>query len=81
MDIGLKALAVLSMIGGTVLAPATSGASLYATYSGAAYLAADNAYSAFNGHTMITGNQLSTEERVWAGIDAVVNVFSMGSAA
>mgnify|MGYP001681506119 CR=1 FL=1 len=69
------------MIGGTVLAPATSGASLYATYSGAAYLAADNAYSAFNGHTMITGNQLSTEERVWAGIDAVVTVFSMGSTA
>ena len=81
VDIGLKALAVLSMIGGTVLAPATSGASLYATYSGAAYLAADNAYSAFNGHTMITGNQLSTEERVWAGIDAVVTVFSMGSTA
>ena len=80
MDIGLKALAVLSMIGGTVLAPATSGASLYATYSGAAYLAADNAYSAFNGHTMITGNQLSTEERVWAGIDAVVTLVSMGSA-
>ena len=80
VDIGLKALAVLSMIGGTVLAPATSGASLYATYSGAAYLAADNAYSAFNGHTMITGNQLSTEERVWAGIDAVVTLVSMGSA-
>ena len=80
VDIGIKALAVLSMIGGTVLAPATSGASLYATYSGAAYLAADNAYSAFNGHTMITGNQLSTEERVWAGIDAVVTLVSMGSA-
>ena len=80
VDIGLKALAVLSMIGGTVLAPATSGASLYATYSGAAYLAADSAYSAINGHTMITGNQLSTEERVWAGIDAVVTLVSMGSA-
>ena len=80
VDIGLKALAVLSMIGGTVLAPTTSGASLYATYSGAAYLAADNAYSAFNGHTMIAGNQLSTEERVWAGIDAVVTLVSMGSA-
>ena len=81
VDIGLKALAVLSMIGGTVLAPATSGASLYATYSGAAYLAADNAYSAATGHTMIAGTQLSTEERIWAGIDAVVTVFSMGSAA
>ena len=80
MDIGLKALAVLSMIGGTVLAPTTSGASLYATYSGAAYLAADNAYSAATGHTMIAGNQLSTEERVWAGIDAVVTLVSMGSA-
>ena len=68
------------MIGGTVLAPTTSGASLYATYSGAAYLAADNAYSAATGHTMIAGNQLSTEERVWAGIDAVVTLVSMGSA-
>ena len=68
------------MIGGTVLAPTTSGASLYATYSGAAYLAADNAYSAATGHTMIAGNQLSTEERVWAGIDVVVTLVSMGSA-
>ena len=81
VDIGLKALAVLSMIGGAVLAPATGGTSLTVTYAAGAYLAADNAYSAFNGHTMITGNQLSTEERVWAGIDAVVTVFSMGSAA
>ena len=45
-----------------------------------AYLAADSAYSAFNGHTMITGNQLSTEDRVWAGIDAAVTLVSMGSA-
>ena len=44
-----------------------------------AYLAADSAYSAFNGHTMITGNQLSTEDRVWAGIDAAVTLVSMGS--
>ena len=81
VDIGLKALAVLSMIGGAVLAPATGGTSLTVTYAAGAYLAADNAYSAATGHTMITGTQLSTEERVWAGIDAVVTVFSMGSAA
>ena len=81
VDIGIKALAVLSMIGGAVLAPATGGASLTVTYAAGAYLAADNAYSAATGHTMIAGNQLSTEERVWAGIDAVVTVFSMGSAA
>ena len=81
VDIGLKALAVLSMIGGAVLAPATGGTSLTVTYAAGAYLAADNAYSAATGHTMITGTQLSTEERIWAGIDAVVTVFSMGSAA
>ena len=81
MDIGIKALAVLSMIGGAVLAPATGGTSLAVTYAAGAYMAADSAYSAATGHTMITGTQLSTEERVWAGIDAVVTVFSMGSAA
>ena len=81
VDIGIKALAVLSMIGGAVLAPATGGTSLTVTYAAGAYLAADNAYSAATGHTMITGTQLSTEERIWAGIDAVVTVFSMGSAA
>ena len=81
VDIGIKALAVLSMIGGAVLAPATGGTSLTVTYAAGAYLAADSAYSAATGHTMITGTQLSTEERIWAGIDAVVTVFSMGSAA
>ena len=81
VDTGLKALAILAMIGGTLLAPATGGASLYATYAGGAYLAGDSAYSSVTGHTMITGTQLSTEERVWAGIDAAVTMFSMGSAA
>ena len=81
VDIGIKALAVLSMIGGAVLAPATGGTSLAVTYAAGAYMAADSAYSAATGHTMITGTQLSTEERIWASIDAVVTVFSMGSAA
>ena len=81
VDTGLKVAATLAMIGGALLAPVTGGASLYATYAGAAYLAADSTYSAATGHTMITGTQLSTEDRVWAGIDAAVTVFSMGSAA
>ena len=76
----LKAIAVFGMIGGAVLAPATGGTSLTVSYASMAYLAADSAYSAFNGHTMITGNQLSTEDRVWAGIDAAVTLVSMGSA-
>ena len=75
----LKAIAVFGMIGGAVLAPATGGTSLTVSYASMAYLAADSAYSAFNGHTMITGNQLSTEDRVWAGIDAAVTLVSMGS--
>ena len=81
LDIGLKTLAVLSMIGGAALAPATGGTSLTATYAGGTYLAADGAYSAIEGHSFITGTQLTTEERVWAGIDSVVTIASMGSAA
>ena len=81
VDIGLKTLAVLSMIGGAALAPATGGTSLTATYAAGTYLAADSAYSAIEGHSFITGTQLSTEERVWAGIDSVVTIASMGSAA
>ena len=79
VDMALKAIAVFGMIGGAVLAPATGGTSLTVSYASMAYLAADSAYSAFNGHTMITGNQLSTEDRVWAGIDAAVTLVSMGS--
>ena len=81
LDIGLKTLAVLSMIGGAALAPATGGTSLTATYAGGTYLATDSAYSAIEGHSFITGTQLTTEERVWAGIDSVVTIASMGSAA
>ena len=69
VDIRLKTLAVLSMIGGAALAPATGGTSLTATYAGGTYLAADSAYSAIEGHSFITGTQLTTEERIWAGID------------
>ena len=79
MDMALKVVAFLGMAGGTILAPVTGGTSLTVTYASMAYLAADSAYSAFNGHTMITGNQLSTEDRVWAGIDAAVTLVSMGS--
>ena len=80
VDIGLKTLAVLSMIGGAALAPATGGTSLTATYAAGTYLAADSAYSAIEGHSFITGTQLTTEERIWAGIDSVVTIASMGSA-
>ena len=79
VDMALKVVAFLGMAGGAILAPATGGTSLTVTYASMAYLAADSAYSAFNGHTMITGNQLSTEDRVWAGIDAAVTLVSMGS--
>ena len=81
VDIGLKTLAVLSMIGGAALAPATGGTSLTATYAGGTYLATDGAYSAIEGHSFITGTQLTNEERIWAGIDSVVTIASMGSAA
>ena len=80
VDIGLKTLAVLSMIGGVALAPATGGTSLTATYAAFTYLGADSAYSAIEGHSFITGTQLSTEERIWAGIDSAVTIASMGSA-
>ena len=79
VDMALKVVAFLGMAGGAIVAPATGGTSLTVSYASMAYLAADSAYSAFNGHTMITGNQLSTEDRVWAGIDAAVTLVSMGS--
>ena len=69
------------MIGGVALAPATGGTSLTATYAAFTYLGADSAYSAIEGHSFITGTQLSTEERIWAGIDSAVTIASMGSAA
>ena len=69
------------MIGGVALAPATGGTSLTATYAAFTYLGADSAYSAIEGHSFITGTQLTTEERIWAGIDSVVTIASMGSAA
>ena len=81
VDMGIKALAVLVMIGGTVLAGPTGGTSLTATYAAGTYLGADGAYSAIEGHSFITGTQLSTEERIWAGIDSAVTIASMGSAA
>ena len=81
VDIGIKALAVLVMIGGTVLSGPTGGTSLTATYAAFTYLGADSAYSAIEGHSFITGTQLSTEERIWAGIDSAVTIASMGSAA
>ena len=78
---GIKALAVLVMAGGTVLSGPTGGTSLTATYAAFTYLGADSAYSAIEGHSFITGTQLSTEERIWAGIDSAVTIASMGSAA
>ena len=69
------------MIGGAALAPATGGTLLTATYAAGTYLAADGAYSAIEGHSFITGTQLTNEERIWAGIDSVVTIASMGSAA
>ena len=81
VDIGIKAVAVLVMIGGTVLSGPTGGTSLTATYAAFTYLGADSAYSAIEGHSFITGTQLSTEERIWAGIDSAVTIASMGSAA
>lgn len=81
VDIGLKVLAGLAAAGGIIFAPFTSGASLTLTYASGAYLFADNAYSAWTGQTMITGDRLSTEDRVWAGIDAATTLASMGSLA
>ena len=78
---GIKALAVLVMAGGTVLSGPTGGTSLTATYAAFTYLGADSAYSAIEGHSFITGTQLTNEERIWAGIDSVVTIASMGSAA
>ena len=79
VDTGIKILAWVAAVGGVVLSPFTGGGSLVLTSASTAYLATDSAYSAFTGHTMIAGDRLSTEERVWAGIDAASVVLSAGA--
>lgn len=79
VDTGIKIFAWIGAIGGVALSPFTGGSSLALTYASTAYLTADSAYSAATGHTMITGDRLSTEERVWAGIDAASVVLSAGA--
>lgn len=79
VDTGIKILAWVGAVGGVVLSPFTGGSSLALTYASTAYLTIDSGYSAVTGHTMITGDRLSTEERVWAGIDAASVVLSAGA--
>ncbi|HEM6548040.1 hypothetical protein [Streptococcus suis] len=76
VDTGLKILAGIALAAGTVM---TGGAALPLALAGGAYLFADGAHSAITGNTLITGTQLSTEERIWAGAEAVVTLATFGS--
>ncbi|BCK46443.1 glycohydrolase toxin TNT-related protein [Streptococcus suis] len=76
VDTGLKILAGIALAAGTVM---TGGAALPLALAGGAYLFADGAHSAITGNTLITGTQLSTEERIWAGAEAVVTLATLGS--
>ncbi|HFI0585980.1 TPA: glycohydrolase toxin TNT-related protein [Streptococcus suis] len=76
VDTGLKILAGVALAAGTVM---TGGAGLPLALAGGAYLFADGAHSAITGNTLITGTQLSTEERIWAGAEAVVTLATLGS--
>ncbi len=76
VDTGLKILAGIALAAGTVM---TGGAALPLALAGGAYLFADGAHSAITGNTLITGTQLNTEERIWAGAEAVVTLATLGS--
>ncbi|WP_105197356.1 glycohydrolase toxin TNT-related protein [Streptococcus suis] len=76
VDTGLKILAAVALTAGTVM---TGGAGLPLALAGGAYLFADGAHSAITGNTLITGTQLNTEERIWAGAEAVVTLATLGS--
>ncbi|MGV3304064.1 glycohydrolase toxin TNT-related protein [Streptococcus suis] len=76
VDTGLKILAGIALVAGTVM---TGGAGLPLALAGGAYLFADGAHSAITGNTLITGTQLSTEERIWAGAEAVVTLATLGN--
>ncbi|HHT7815814.1 TPA: hypothetical protein ACT2IN_000841 [Streptococcus suis] len=76
VDTGLKILAAVALAAGTVM---TGGAALPLALAGGAYLFADGAHSAITGNTLITGTQLNTEERIWAGAEAVVTLATLGS--
>ncbi|MBY4634610.1 hypothetical protein FAJ36_02815 [Streptococcus suis] len=76
VDTGLKFLAIAALTAGTLM---TGGAALPLALAGGAYLVADGAHSAITGNTLITGTQLNTEERIWAGAEAVVTLATLGS--
>ncbi|CYU39329.1 Uncharacterised protein [Streptococcus suis] len=76
VDTGLKFLAIAALSAGTLM---TGGAALPLALAGGAYLFADGAHSAITGNTLITGTQLSTEDRIWAGAEAVVTLATFGS--
>ncbi|MEI4354531.1 TNT domain-containing protein [Streptococcus suis] len=76
VDTGLKIMAGVALAAGTVM---TGGAGLPLALAGGAYLFADGAHSAITGNTLITGTQLNTEERIWAGAEAVVTLATLGS--
>lgn len=76
VDNGLKFLAIAAFSAGTLM---TGGAALPLALAGGSYLFADGAHSAITGNTLITGTQLSTEDRIWAGAEAVVTLATFGS--
>ena len=73
----------LTITASVVAIVATAGAATPAVAAAAtaanAYLLGSTAYSAVTGKTLITGDQLNTEERVWAAADLVATAVSAGS--
>ena len=85
VETGLKiGAAVVIIVAGTV---ATFGTGTVASVAGGIALVgtgatgAESLYSAATGHTLIAGDQLTTEERWWAAADGAVTILSAGTSA
>ena len=85
VETGLKiGAAVVIIVAGTV---GTFGTGTVASVAGGIALVgtgatgAESLYSAATGHTLIAGDQLTTEERWWAAADGAVTILSAGTSA
>lgn len=81
LELGLRGVATVAAIAGVVAASVgTGGMALPAVGALAStFLFADGAYGATTGTTMISGTQLTKEERLWALAETVAAVVSLGA--
>ncbi|MFC3928407.1 hypothetical protein ACVR05_02135 [Streptococcus caprae] len=79
LETGADILAGLTFAISTVLIPVTGGATIPLAVASGSYVIGSSTYSAVTGNTMISGTQLTTTERVIAGVEALTTLVTLGS--